>query len=106
MQLQESTLQIPSPEFEFGVATLLTGQPEKLVLRGLDLDLVKTANGWDLPNIMGITAPLLVHRDASGASATRLAMRKIGIDAVSMTLSDATGFLPPSNLFFVMLLLV
>ena len=45
MQLQESTLQIPSAEFEFGLTTLLTGQPEKLVLRGLDLDLVKTANG-------------------------------------------------------------
>jgi hypothetical protein len=106
MQLQESTLQIPSAEFEFGLATLLTGQPEKLVLRGLDLDLVKTANGWDLPKIMGITAPLLGRKDAPGASgalATGLAMRKIGIDAVSMTLSDATGVLPPvrfADLYF------
>jgi hypothetical protein len=106
MQLQESTLQIPSAEFEFGLATLLTGQPEKLVLRGLDLDLVKTANGWNLPKIIGVTAPLLGRVDvtgASGASATGLAMRKIGIDAVSMTLSDATGVLPPvrfADLYF------
>ena len=103
MQLQESTLQIPSAEFEFGLATLLTGQPEKLLLRGLDLDLVKTANGWNLPKIMGVTAPLLGHTDVPGASATGLAMRKIGIDAVSMTLSDATGVLPPvrfADLYF------
>ena len=106
MQLQESTLHIPSAEFEFGLATLLTGQSEKLVLRGLDLDLVKTANGWDLPKIMGITAPLLGRKDAPGASgalATGPAMRKIGIDAVSMTLSDATGVLPPvrfADLYF------
>ena len=103
MQLQESTLQIPSAEFEFGLATLLTGQPEKLVLRGLDLDLVKTANGWNLPKIMGVTAPLLGQTDVPGASATGLAMRKIGIDAVSMTLSDATGVLPPvrfADLYF------
>ena len=109
MQVQQSTLEIPAAEFELGVATLLTGQPEKLVLRGLDLDLVKTANGWDLPKIMGVTAPLLGHKDApdgsgaSGALATGLAMRKIGIDAVSMTLSDATGVLPPvtfADLYF------
>ena len=103
MQVQQSTLQIPAAEFEFGLATLLTWQPEKLVLRGLDLDLVKTANGWNLPEIMGVTAPLLGQTDASGESATGLTMRKIGIDAVSMTLSDATGVLPPvkfADLYF------
>ena len=94
MQVQQSTLQMPAAEFEFGVATLLTGRPEKLVLRGLDLDLVKTANGWNLPKIMGVTAPLFGQTDAPGVSVAGLAMRKIGIDAVSMTLSDATGVLP------------
>ena len=103
MQVRQSTLQIPAAEFEFGLATLLTWQPEKLVLRGLDLDLVKTANGWNLPKIMGVTAPLLGQIDASGESMTGLTMRKIGIDAVSMTLSDATGVLPPvtfADLYF------
>ena len=33
---------MPTAEFEFGFASLLTRQPEKLILRGLDLDLVKT----------------------------------------------------------------
>ena len=38
MEVQESTLLIPAAEFELGFSSLLTGQPEKLVLRGLDLD--------------------------------------------------------------------
>ena len=94
---------VPAAEFEFGFASLLTRQPEKLVLRGLDLDLVKTATGWDIPKIMGVTGSLLGQTGQGVEIAKMPAMRKIGIDVTSMTLSDATGALPKvrfSDLFF------
>jgi len=40
IELDQSKILVPTAEFEFGFASLLTGQPEKLILRGLDLDLV------------------------------------------------------------------
>ena len=54
IELDQSKILVPNAEFEFGVASLLTRQPEKLTLRGLDLDLVKTENGWNIPKIMGV----------------------------------------------------
>ena len=76
---------------------------KKLILRGLDLDLVKTENGWDIPKIIGMTGALLDRTGQDGKIAQILTMRKIGIDVDSMTLSDATGTLPKvrfSNLYF------
>ena len=59
IELDQSKILVPTAEFEFGFASLLTRQPEKLILRGLDLDLVKTENGWNIPKIMGVTGALL-----------------------------------------------
>ena len=94
IKLDQSHIVVPAAEFEFGFASLLTKQPEKLVLRGLDLDLAKTATGWNIPKIMGLTGSLLGQTGQGGEIAKTLAMRKIGIDVTSMTLSDATGALP------------
>ena len=94
IELDQSKILVPSAEFEFGFASLLTRQPEKLILRGLDLDLVKTENGWNIPKIMGVTGALLDQTGQAGAIAQSLPMRKIGIDVAKMTLSDATGTLP------------
>ena len=103
IELDQSKILVPTAEFEFGFASLLTIQPEKLILRGLDLDLVKTENGWDIPKIIGMTGALLDRTGQDGKIAQSLTMRKIGIDVDSMTLSDATGTLPKvrfSNLYF------
>ncbi len=103
IELDQSKILVPTAEFEFGFASLLTGQPEKLILRGLDLDLVKTENGWNMPKIMGVTGALLGRTEQAGKIAQNLTMRKIGIDVASMTLSDATGILPKvrfSDLYF------
>jgi hypothetical protein len=103
IKLDQSHIVVPAAEFEFGFASLLTRQPEKLVLRGLDLDLVKTATGWNIPKIMGVTGSLLGQTGQGGEIAKTLAMLKIGIGVTSMTLSDATGALPKvrfSDLFF------
>ena len=103
IELDQSKILVPTAEFEFGFASLLTRQPEKLILRGLDLDLVKTENGWNMPKIMGVTGALLDRTGQAGKIAQSLTMRKIGIDVASMTLSDATGILPKvrfSDLYF------
>ena len=103
IELDQSKILVPTAEFEFGFASLLTRQAEKLILRGLDLDLVKTENGWNIPKIMGVTGALLDQTGQAGAIAQSLTMRKIGIDVAKMTLSDATGTLPKvrfSDLYF------
>jgi len=103
----ESTINLPAAELEFGLSSLLTGQPEKLVLRGVELDLVKTATGWRGSKLFGIAGALAeanaLHPAASAHAnpATTPAvppfqgLRKIGIDAERVTLSDASGVLPP-----------
>ena len=71
-------------------------------MHGLDLDLVKTENSWNMPKILGVTGALL-GQTTSQQDRTNLTMRKIGIDVASMTLSDATGILPKvrfSDLYF------
>ena len=103
IELDQSKILVPTAEFEFGFASLMTRQPEKLILRGLDLDLVKTEDGWSMPKIMGVTGALLDRTEQAGKIAQNLTMRKIGIDVASMTLSDATGILPEvgfSDLYF------
>ena len=94
IELDQSKILVPTAQFEFGFASLLTRQPEKLILRGLDLDLVKTENGWNIPKIMGVTEALLDSSGQADGIAKGLTMRKIGIDVTSMTLSDSTGILP------------
>ena len=94
IELDQSKILVPTAEFEFGFASLLTRQAEKLILRGLDLHLVKTENGWNIPKIMGVTGALLDQNGQTGAIAKSLTIRKIGIDVAKMTLSDATGTLP------------
>ena len=59
IKIDQSQVEVPAAEFEFGFSSMLSGQPEKLVLRGIDLDLAKTATGWNIPEIMEITASLL-----------------------------------------------
>ena len=55
IEVDQSKILVPTAEFEYGFASLLTLQPEKLILSGLDLDLVKTEDGWNIPKIMGVT---------------------------------------------------
>ena len=69
IELDQSKILVPTAEFEFGFASLLTRQAEKLILRGLDLDLVKTENGWNIPKIMGVTGALLDQTGQAGAIA-------------------------------------
>ena len=71
IELDQSKILVPTAEFEFGFASLLTGQPEKLILRGLDLDLVKTENGWNMPKIMGVTGALLGRTAQAGTDRTK-----------------------------------
>ena len=103
IELDQSKILVPKAEFEFGFASLLTRQPEKLILRGLDLDLVKTETGWNIPKIMDVTGALLTRTSRDGQSAQNHTIRRIGIDVASVTLSDATGILPKvrfSDLYF------
>ena len=103
IDVDQSKILVPTAEFEFGFASLLTRQPEKLILRGLDLDLVKTENGWNIPKIMGVTSALLDRASRDGKIAQSHTLRKIGIDVGTVTLSDATGILPKvrfSDLYF------
>ena len=103
IELDQSKILVPKAEFEFGFASLLTRQPEKLILRGLDLDLVKTENGWNIPKIMGLTGAFLDRTGRDGQIAQNHTIRRIGIDVASVTLSDATGILPKvrfSDLYF------
>ena len=66
IELDQSKILVPTAEFEFGFASLMTRQPEKLILRGLDLDLVKTEDGWSMPKIMGVTGALLDRTEQAG----------------------------------------
>jgi hypothetical protein len=94
IELDQSKILVPTAEFEFGLASLPTRQPEKLILRGLDLDLVKTENGWNIPKIMGVMGALLSRPGRDGKSVQSHSLRKIGVDVATVTLSDATGILP------------
>jgi len=101
--MDQSKILVPTAEFEFGLASLFTRQPEKLILRGLDLDLVKTENGWNFPKIIGMTRALLDQTGQADWITQGVTMRKIAIDVASMTLSDATSTLPKvkfSDLYF------
>ena len=103
IELDQSKISVPTAEFEFGFASLYTRQPEKLILRGLDLDLLKTENGWNMPKIMELTGALFDRAEQAGTIAQSLITRKIGIGVASMTLSDAKGILPQarfSDLYF------
>ena len=101
--MDQSKILVPTAKFEFGFGSLLTGHPEKLILRSLNLDLVKTENGWNIPKIMGVTGALLDRTGQAGTNAHSQTIRKIGIDVSSISLSDATGILPKvrfSDLYF------
>ena len=103
IELDQSKILVPTAEFEFGFTSLLTRQPEKLILRGLDLDLVKTETGWNIPKIMGVMSTILKQTGRDVETAQSHTIRKIGIDVATVTLSDATGILPKvrfSDLFF------
>ena len=99
---EESSIKLPVAEFEFGLTSLTTGKPEKLVFRGLELDLVKTTEGWSGHKIFGFIG-MLSGKSAKNASAqVNHGLQKIGIDDFSITLADASGQLPSvkfSNLY-------
>ena len=103
IEVDQSKILVPTAELEYSFASLVTMQPEKLILSGLDLDLVKTEYGWNIPKIMSVTGALLDWNEKADKISQSPSMRKIGIDAASMTLSDATGILPTvrfSDLYF------
>ena len=98
IDLDQSRLNLPDVELQFGFASLFNGRPEAVILRGVQLDLVRQKQGWsgsaELLFLGQVGARSAAHPDAMSKS--RLAgIKRIAVETDRLSLRDADGARPP-----------
>jgi hypothetical protein len=98
IDLDQSRLDLPDVELQFGFASLFNGRPEAVILRGVQLDLVRQKQGWsgsaELLFMGQVGARSAAHPDAMSKS--RLAgIKRIAVETDRLSLRDADGVRPP-----------
>lgn len=98
IDLDQSRLNLPDVELQFGFASLFNGRPEAVILRGVQLDLVRQKQGWsgsaELLFLGQVGARSAAHPDAM--SKNRLAgIKRIAVETDRLSLRDADGARPP-----------
>ena len=105
----DGAVTVPEGEVKFGFNSLWTGLPLALNLRGMEIQLVKSATGWSGSQSTALLNALLgtpsVHATvpaddpATGNVAVKFTgLKHISIETDLVTISDATGALAPIQL--------
>ncbi len=100
---------VPQGEVKFGFDSLLTGMPLALNMRGLEIQLVKSASGWSgsqsialLSALLGTTSDKAIKQTTDPEEDNRrvnfTGLKHVSIETDLVTISDATGALAPIQL--------
>ena len=98
IDLDQSRLKLPDVELQFGLGSVFSGRPEALILRGVQLDLVRQKQGWsgsaELSFLGQVGAGSVLQADNLPQN-WLTGIKRVSVETDRLSLRDADGTRPP-----------